>query len=152
MNLKQMEEYVITPALKAVDLYSPEAARLLLLTGYVESRYEYVAQVGGPARSFWQVEPTTVRDHYTNYLNHREDLRRQIDCFVTEDFLVEDELVMNMAYAVIMARLVYRRRPTPIPAIDDLEGQAYIWKKDYNTHLGAGTEEKFIGMCQGLRI
>jgi hypothetical protein len=147
-----MEDYVISPALKAVELYSPEAARLILLTGYVESRYEYVAQVNGPARSFWQVEPTTALDHYENYIRHREPLRSQIDCFLTEDSTIRNELTMNMAFAVIMARLVYRRRPTPIPAIDDLKGQAHIWKKDYNTHLGAGSEEKFMEMCRGLRI
>lgn len=152
MNLKQMTEYVIDPALKAVDLYSPQASRLLLLTGWVESRYKYVAQVGGgPARSFWQVEPSTADDHYKNYLNFRQPLFDAIADF--RGFAsIQQELVYNMGFAVIMARLKYRRNKMALPMVNDLEGQAFIWKKVYNTHLGSGTEEKFIEMCQGLSL
>ena len=151
MNLKQMTEYVIDPALKSVDLWSPQASRLVLLTGWVESRYEYVAQVGGgPARSFWQIEPTTMYDHYRNYLTYREPLQGLIDGNVGLPSIYN--LTWNMGFAVVMARLKYRRSPMALPMVDDLAGQAYIWKRVYNTHLGSGTEEKFIEMCQDLEV
>lgn len=152
MNLKQMTEYVIDPALKAVDLYSPQASRLILLTGMVESRYEYVAQVGGPARSFWQVEPETASDHFDNYLHWRVPLLDQVKALMLDGESIETNLALNMGFAVVMARLVYRRNKMALPMVDDLAGQAYMWKKVYNTPLGAGTEEKFIEICQGLDI
>ena len=51
---------------------SEDAVNLVLATGIVESRYEYVRQMGdGPARSFWQVEPATAVDNLMHYLKHR---------------------------------------------------------------------------------
>jgi len=148
MNLQQMTEYVIDPVLKTIDLYSPQASRLILLTGWVESKYEYVAQVKGPARSFWQVEPVTMFDHYQNYINFRPDLGELIR--EIEQKPNEKSLAWNMGFAVVMARLVYRRNKMALPMVNDLAGQAHIWKKVYNSHLGSGTEEKFIELCQSI--
>ena len=67
MIINQIKQYVIEPTLKLIDLWSPEAMQLIWLTGWVESRYEYTDQGKGPAKSFWQVEPTTTRYHYANY-------------------------------------------------------------------------------------
>lgn len=153
IDLRQITEHVIDPALKAVDLYSPEASQLLLLTGFVESRYKYVAQLGsGPARSFWQVEPNTVRDHYKHYLEPFTERTWKVNGLRAHgDYSIEDELSLNMGFAVVMARLVYRRKPTPIPALGDIEAQAYIWKKDYNTLEGSGSEEKFIELANEIK-
>ena len=60
-----------------------------------------------------------------------------------QDF-IEAQLVTNLSFAVAMCRIVYRRRPTPLPAVGDGKGMAEIWKQDYNTDLGRGTVEEFM--------
>jgi len=150
MDLRQMEEYVISPALQRVGLWSEGAVRLMLNTGWVESKYRYVAQVGGgPARSFWQVERATMQDHYTNYLDYNPDLRQKVDFMVGDD--KNFQLTFNMGFAVIMGRLVYWRSKTPMPHKENLEDQAKFWKQTYNTPGGAGTVEKFIEMCKPIQ-
>ena len=61
------------------DKYSShEAVELVLATGIVESRYEYIRQMGdGPARSFWQVEPASAVDNLAHYLVHRSSLMQK---------------------------------------------------------------------------
>ena len=135
------------------DKYSnPEAVELVLATGIVESRYEYIRQMGdGPARSFWQVEPTTAVDTLAHYLVHRPSLMQKC----AEASLVDlkhwqnyDELVWanilekNIASGIIHCRLKYWRVPKKMPS--SLEGQADYWKKYYNTEGGAGDPEHFV--------
>lgn len=156
VNLQQMRDLVITPALRAVDLYSDEARDLLLYTGLVESGYRYVAQLDGPARSFWQVEPLTAEDHFDNYLEYRDALEDKVKASVTYPVWADknpleeiaNEMTFNMRFAVIMARLVYRRSPDPLPSLGDGHGMAAMWKKVYNTHLGAGKEAEFVRLWE----
>ena len=57
---------------------SKDAVKLVVATGIVESRYEYIRQLGdGPARSFWQVEPATCVDNLAHYLKHRPKLMKR---------------------------------------------------------------------------
>ena len=57
---------------------SDDAVNLVLATGIVESRYEYIKQMGdGPARSFWQVEAATAVDNLAHYLKHRPKLMKR---------------------------------------------------------------------------
>ena len=160
LDLNQMLTHVITPALKKIDLYSEGAAELVLLTGVQESRYKYVKQIGtGPALSFWQMEPATAQDIYMSYLMFRTSLSNRVDSLRGAgpgdkvDFEeINFQLLNNMAFAVAMCRLKYRRSKLPIPAPGDLKAQAHIWKEVYNSHLGAGTEEEFFEHCIGLRF
>lgn len=151
VDLKQIRDYIIVPSLKAVDLYSDEARDLLLYTGLVESGYKYVAQLGGgPARSFWQVEPSTMWDVYANYLSYREPLKAQLEDIQSIPSI--DALTSNMCFSVIMARLVYRRSPDPLPPIGDGPGMAAYWKRIYNTEKGSGKEEDFIRLWEKEKL
>jgi len=142
IDTHQIKAFVINPTLEKLGMYSPEASELVFNTGLVESDYKYIAQIGGPARSFWQVEPTTMRDIFENYLFYRSDVLKAVNSIgsVDKDF----QLATNMAFGAAMCRLKYRRSSMPLPAVGDIPGQAHIWKQAYNTPLGAGTEEKFI--------
>jgi hypothetical protein len=55
-----------------------------------------------------------------------------------------DQLAWNLGYATAIARLVYYRRPEPLPHADDLAGLARYWKVHFNSHLGAGAPEDFL--------
>ena len=58
------------------DKYSSESAvDMVLATGIIESRYEYITQMNdGVAKSFFQVEPKTAVDNCMHY-PHRACIR-----------------------------------------------------------------------------
>ena len=54
---------------------SKEAVDLVLATGIIESRYEYIKQMNdGPAASFFQIEPASAVDNCQHFLSHRKSL------------------------------------------------------------------------------
>ena len=132
---------VISPALDFIGLNSDSAQQLLLGTAVQESRLKYFKQINGPARSFYQLEPATVMDITQNYLVRKYELKDKVEK-IRWGIHLETELMNNLFYATIMARLVYYRVPEPLP--DTLHGMASYWKRHYNTHRGKGTEEEFI--------
>ena len=136
-------------------MYSPEAENLIFGTGLVESNYDYLKQWNnGVARSWWQIEPgmTGAMDTIVNYLDYRKNLLDK--CAVAakvapfyfrkgvEEEEVRDLLETNIAYALIMCRLKYRRVPKKLEKT--VEGMAHYWKKYFNSDLGKGDPEEFI--------
>lgn len=59
------------------------------------------------------------------------------------DLVKHEDLAFDPRLAVIFCRLFYYVKPGSIPG--SLEGQAKYWKKYYNSILGSGSPEKFIG-------
>ena len=136
---------VIRPTLEGLGLPSPAAERLLLGTALVESGLTYLTQIGGgPALGLYQVEPATHKDLYRNWLNFRPEWAAALERFIVPAQPRGDQLVWNLAYATAAARLIYYRRPEPLPMADDIQGLAQYWKAHFNTHLGAGSAEDFL--------
>ena len=139
---------------------NPKAIDLVYQTGYVESRYEYIKQLGtGPARSFWQVEPgmTGALDNVKNYLGFRPKLAAKCAKVTMTDMEhwvkgTEENwdkiLLVNIASGIVHCRLKYWRSPLPLP--NNIDESAKIWKVAYNTHLGAGSVSKFKEMVSSL--
>jgi len=153
VSVSQMRSLVSDTCSKMGEKYaSPEAVELVLATGIVESRYEYIRQMGdGPARSFWQVEPASAVDNLMHYLKHRKSLMGKcaeasmvdLKHWQNYDELVwADILEKNIAAGIIHCRLKYWRVPKRMP--NTVEGQAKYWKKYYNTEGGKGDPEHFI--------
>lgn len=144
----QFRTRVIRPAIRALGLWSAAAEDLLLGTALVESGLTYLVQHGGgPALGVFQIEPATHEDVLENWVRFRPEYDARLDAIAApaadEDDL-RDQLVWNLAYAAAIARLVYYRRPEPLPVRGDVAGYAAYWKRFYNTHLGAGREDKFV--------
>lgn len=149
-DCKQFRQYVVRPALEDIGLWSQEAEDLLVGTAAVESKLgTYLHQVGGgPAMGVFQMEPATHDDIWNNYLAYKDwkwNLTK-----ITNSYGAED-MIYNLRYAAAMARIHYRRVPEPLPNRHTFASKAsYIvalgayWKEHYNTHLGAGTVEKFV--------
>ena len=158
INRWQFCEHIIRPTLKHIGFYSLGAEKLLLHTAIIESRLIFLKQVGGPALGIYQMEPATHKDIWLNYLQHREELSNKVNDFSTAyslnanepDTKVEFDLIHNLAYATAMARVHYLRVPAKLPEWDDIRGQGKYWKTFYNTHLGKGTEEKFVTEISAL--
>lgn len=139
---------------------NPKAIDLVYQTGFVESRYEYIKQLGtGPARSFWQVEPgmTGALDNVASYLKFRPKLAAKcakvtltdVDHWINGTEEIWDKILMvNIASGIVHCRLKYWRSPLPLPK--DIDQAAKMWKVVYNTSKGAGTIDKFKDMVSSL--
>lgn len=135
---------LIEKTLRAIGIYTPEAANLVFGTIAHESGgFKHRKQVGGPALGLCQMEPFTHEDCWGNFLRYKPDLVKKI---LTVSGLkmrpMSEELMKNDVYAVCMCRVRYLRAKGAIPKT--LEGQAAYWKQHYNTPLGKGTVEKYI--------
>ena len=157
ISISQMKSLIEKTCSRLGNKYaSSEAVNLVLATGIVESRYEYIKQMGdGPARSFWQVEPTTAVDTLAHFLVHRSSLMQKcaeatlvdLKYWQTYDENVWAEILeKNIAAGIVHARLKYWRVPKKMP--NSLEGQADYWKKYYNSESGAGSPEHFIELVK----
>ena len=162
----QLRLYVVRPALRHLGLWSASAENLVLGTGMVESALRYVRQLGGgPALSLWQVEPATYRDLWYSYLAYHDDLGFKLASLAPvasaehspellgpdaaeygdADPPVHERYLLGSLYlGAAVCRLLYRRAPEPLGAPDDPLWMAHLWKKRYNTPLGAGTVEKAL--------
>jgi hypothetical protein len=153
VNLEQLRELVIRPALQYIELWSPAAENLVLGTALVESKAEYVHQVNGPALGLWQMEPATHDDIWDNYLAFNDPLALLVSRLETEASITRgaSELIGNLYYGAAMCRVHYRRVKEALPQAKDAEAMARYWKTYYNSARGAGTVEKalprFIVVC-----
>jgi len=140
----QFTIHIIRPALEAIDLYSDAAAELVLGTALQESNLRYLVQLGsGPAKGFFQMEPATHDDIWTNFLAYKPELASKVNALVCHNRSPE-KLIWNLHYAAAMCRVHYYRVKSALPEQGDYEGHANYWKTYYNTIHGAGTEEEYL--------
>lgn len=136
INVKQLEELIIVPTLQYLDPeipFSDAAVELLKMTAAHESHLgSYIAQVNGPALGIYQMEPATEVDIFRNFLDFKPSLLTKV---VNHTGLGE-ELIWNLQYATIMARVHYYRDKYPLPDAMDIEGLAQYAKRVYNTVEG----------------
>lgn len=136
----------IRSTLQLIALWSPAAEELLLGTAAQESHLGYYRrQVNGPARGIYQMEPETERSLWIDSIAFRPALAVTINhvCGISQPY--PPALEFNLAYQTIMARLrYYLWVKEPIPAADNLRGQAAYWKRNYNTAEGAGTVSEYL--------
>ncbi|MGB8276303.1 MAG: hypothetical protein WCF16_13650 [Alphaproteobacteria bacterium] len=124
--------------------HSLTAENLLVGTALVESGLRALVQDGGPALGVFQIEPATHHDVLLNFLDYRPALAEQVRAFRAQSPDPDTQLVTNLAYACAIARLIYFRRPEPLPEADDIEALAAYWKAHYNTPQGKGTVTRFV--------
>lgn len=134
INTEQILRLIIRPALQITGLDSLSAERLILFTGMVESGYQNIAQISGPALGFWQVEPRTHAD-IKKWLC-RPDNKRLKESILAASYMEilpdDGPVIWNMRYACLICRIVYYRYSEPLPKPDDYEGMARYHKRYYN--------------------
>lgn len=149
MNVGQFRREIIRPTLKVLDLHSKAAENLLVGTALVESKLTYLRQLrGGPAVSVYQIEPTTHSDIWSSFLDYRPDLAKRVQVFRSGIADPTEDLLGNLPYATAIARLVYYRKPEPLPVHYNIMGLAKYWKRYYNTNLGKGDPIKFVQLYE----
>lgn len=153
MDVWQFRRLIVGPTLDGIGLYSPAALNLVLGTAIQESRLMYIEQLGGgPALGVYQMEPATHDDIWENYLRWRLSLNAKARKYAAESAIPgatrpqATQMVWNLRYATTMCRLHYYRAPFRFDErhADEASYLAGIWKRWYNTDLGAGTVEEFI--------
>jgi hypothetical protein len=141
LDLDQFRLDVVRPSLQKLKLWAPNAENLVIGTCMTESLLKYLRQKGnGPAYGLPQMEPRTHDDIWANYLAYQPELRALLNSNGSDP----TRLIWDLRYAVQMCRVHYRRAPNAIPEAKDAKGMAELWKRVYNTYLGAGTAEKAL--------
>ncbi|SDD28061.1 hypothetical protein [Kordiimonas lacus] len=136
---------VIEPVLKDMAMDGAAAEKLLMMTACQESMgFRYRVQQGGPALSYFQVEPNTLNDLYENYLAFRPDMQALVDAYLPEELDRLEALETDDKYACAVARMIYWRVPEALPHVLDDEGLAAYAKKYWNTEQGAATAQKYL--------
>ncbi len=148
LNAEQFRTQIVRPILKQFDAtvpYSQAAENLLVGTALQESRLTYLKQHGnGPALGIYQIEPKTHIDLWENFINYRKSLISSVLEYTPSLPALDAQLITNLGYATIIARLIYWRVAEPMPKSDDLEGLAKYYKKYYNTLAGKATAAEWL--------
>jgi hypothetical protein len=150
MDIRKIIDFrqsIIKPVLNQMGASNIAAEELLLGTAIQESLFlKYRVQMGGgPALSYYQIEPATHNDIWDNYLRYRSELAAKAIAFLSSpDADKSAELEANDKYATAMARIHYMRVPAKLPDAGDVKAQANYWKQYYNTPLGKGKPREFI--------
>ena len=147
MNAQQLLDCIIKPTLEYMggNYASKNASMLLLSTAAIESKCgHYIKQIGGPALGIWQMEPATHEDIWLNcdflVLRMQQEVIADLAvCNVGES----KSLITSPMYACAMARLKYSMDSAPLPPYDNIRAVYDVYKRVYNTPLGASTYEKF---------
>lgn len=145
LDIQNFKNLILVPTLKAVDLYSESAVNLLLGTAIQESRLTYLKQKGGgPALGLFQIEPATLDDIYNRYLQRedKKELMGRVQQFTTRQD-VREQVIGNIPFAVVIARIRYFMVPEALPAYDDVDGLATYWLGYYNAG-GKGHAHEFV--------
>ena len=151
-----LKHYVIIPVLNDMaEIWGPKinteaSVHLLIGTAVAESVIGVdmrLKQINGPALGIYQMEPSTAKDIWDNYLAGKDEktsfVRGLMEQHITEESY-DQELMTNLRYATAMARLKYWRRPFRMPTNSKgIASLASIWKKHYNTILGKGDPRDF---------
>ena len=148
VTLSYAKHEIVTPALTKIGLASPVAINLVTGIGLVESGYRTRKQIGGPALGFWQMEPETERDCWTNFLDYRPLLAGLIRKVALPNTPASSLLLSNDAYAASMCRIRLYRSPKPLPSATCALALSLFHKDVYNTSLGKADPYRNVSLFQ----
>jgi len=121
------------------NYYSLRIRELLMITAAQESFCgRYLQQVScGIALGIFQMEPSTYEDLFDNYLRYHQDILDNLGSHFKvnkDNFRVN--MMGNLVYQIVLARLHYLRFPEELPDCADIVAMAYYYKKYWNTVKG----------------
>lgn len=152
INIKQFRQFILTPAMDAIQLYSANAEELLCFTCAVESNGgEFIVQENGPALGIFQMEPNTFTDLFQNFIYKRAALLNLLALNLACPQLPRaDRMIYDLKFAAAMARLFYERCPGSLPEATDVDGMWDYYKQFYNTPKGAAKKAQSIKAYQAF--
>ena len=132
----------VLQAIAEIITYADDAVELLMMTAAHESRMgTFLEQRGGPALGIFQMEPATLKDLYENYIAYRVRLYDLARSFEVKPLTREQNLMVNLPFMIVTARLHFYRDKEPLPSLHDIDAMARYYKRVWNTDKGAATPE-----------
>lgn len=105
----------------------------------------YVHQVKGPALGIYQMESVTHDDIWERFIEHRANLKASLMGTCNFKALPDAiDMIWNLQYATLMARIFYLRFPQALPEAGDIDAIWALYKEKYNTRLGSATKDTFM--------
>jgi hypothetical protein len=146
INVHQLRELIIKPALEDLQMLSDDAVELLVFTCAVESMGgSYLKQMNGPALGIYQMEPNTYYDIWQSYLIGKASLYMKLHVnFEVHRVPDSYRLIYDLRFATAMARIHYARVSEILPSHNDVKQLWEYYKNHYNTSLGAATQTQSI--------
>ena len=155
INANHWRLKIVRPTLQQIDLYSPSAEELLMLTWaqethgatYLQQGYKTLDDGRGVGLGPYSMEPATHGDIWTNYLHHRPRLAALVRSQALSRGVPvppASEMIGNHYYATAMARVHYLRAAAPLPGAADLNGLAIYWDEYYNRNPNAGFPDEAV--------
>jgi hypothetical protein len=148
--------FVIEPTLEWAKInlsngMDSESAKLQLLATFCHESLDgtYLKQVKGPALGVHMVEPETLKD-IERYIT----LKPGWYTAICRDFgrPYQENLITDMAFCTLIARIKYWMIPEPLPRFGNLENIANYWGKYYQTDSQTDElnkkEKQFIASCR----
>lgn len=145
-DYRQILERIVRPTLQYLDAADPgqwstAVEQLMMGTLVQESGGVHVYQLaGGPALSWWQVEPETHDDIWDRWLHRRPNLRGRIETLRGDWPPQGARHLVNPYYGLAIARQRFRMVPERMPYAGDVDGLARYYKAHFNTPLGRATD------------
>lgn len=157
------QRVLVDIVLKGMDLYSAGSAALVLRTGAVESLYHFREALNeAPERGYWQIHPQTALDILERYLQRpsKIELKRNLESMLGYEIewlegnsgRLERQLRDNDILGIALCRIWYGMAPYYIPRASNVAGQAWLWKRWFNTTKGAGSVRNFILKAKRLKV
>lgn len=156
LQVDQFRIFIVQPVLtelaREIPSLAGEAAENLLVgTALIESNLSWLRQHGFGGNfshgglGLYQIEAATHDDCWNNFLGShaRTGLAGAMRSFAAPPGPCAPQLITNLAYATAIARLIYWRKPDPLPEADDIDGLGLYWKEHYNTSEGKGRASSF---------
>lgn len=148
IDVDQLRNIIIRPALSAIDLVSDSAMALMLGTAAQESAMgTYLKQTNTDTGGWgiYQMQPATFQYVWDRYVGGSVIVKSKVQLYLGyTNRPAYQRLATDLSLATIMARLYYYSFATELPLVADLNGLANYWKLYWNTKLGAGTPQEFI--------
>ena len=152
MDKDQLREFITNVLLQAEaqdslvkpgTLCSEAAVELLMMTAAQETKLgRYIKQINGPALGIFQIEPKTYWDLHKNYLAYRMVYRKLVNYYESAWQPIEFDLMGNLPFQIIAARVIYKRDDAPLPDANDIKGMAQYYKRVWNTSAGKATPDE----------
>lgn len=89
------------------------------------------------------MEPATFKDVWSYIKGSKYYNVIMAICNFKEEPVAND-MIENMEFSTLVARMKYFRDPHPLPPASDIDGLWIYYKRCWNTHLGGTTKEEFI--------
>lgn len=158
MLAKEIRKYIIDPVLAECG-WADDSSRILIYgTGYVETAYAAIMQIGAPVNGgvgFYQCQPSDYDDISVWLKNNsfNRTLLANILNACDYSFLPHgvSAIIRNIAFATLICRVHYHRMPELLPPSTDAKGFAEYHKKFYNGGtLGKADVNKNTGIFERI--